>query len=196
VNFIDVIFNNISSILRTFLITLIIILTLIRINEIIGFIKESRSKSEHIEDLKLGILNKRDLYNYTPIEFEHWCAEFLEKQGFVDIDVTPSADDGGKDIVCSKGKDTYYIECKRYSYLEDAEFKVNLETARKLIGTMEEDDIRNGLIITSGYADKEAIEYLNTLPKDYKVGIIDGDDLLTRYSSIRHLIYAQEKPTS
>ena len=58
---------------------------------------------------------------------------------------------------------------------------------------MEANGIKNGLIITTGYAASEAIEYFNTLPKDYQVSIIDGDELTKQYLAIKHLIYVQEK---
>jgi HJR/Mrr/RecB family endonuclease len=165
----------------------------VRAGQIATFIKEIRNRKEYIEDLKFGVLTKKDLHNYTPYEFEHWCAEFIEKQGFIDISVTESSQDGGKDIVCQKGTDTYYIECKRYSYSKNAELKVDIGIARKLVGSMEANGIKNGLIITTGYATSEAIEYLNTLPKDYQVSIIDGDELAKQYLAIKHLIYVQEK---
>jgi restriction system protein len=192
-NIIDIFFNDISNFLKTVLITLVILLAVVRGGQIAAFIKEIRSRKEYIEDLKFGVLSKKDLHNYTPYEFEHWCAEFLEKQGFTDISVTSSSQDGGKDIVCKKGTVTYYIECKRYSHSRDAEFKIDIGTARKLIGSMEASGIKNGLIITTGYATSEAIEYLNTLPKDYQVSIIDGDELTKQYLEVKHLIYVQEK---
>jgi HJR/Mrr/RecB family endonuclease len=192
-NIIDIVFNDISNFLRTVLITLIILLAVVRCGQIATFIKEIRSRKEYIEDLKFGVLSKKDLHNYTPYEFEHWCAEFIEKQGFTDISVTVSHGDGGKDIVCKKGTETYYIECKRYSYLKNAEFKVDIGAIRKLIGSMEAIGIKNGLIITTGYATNEAAEYINTLPKDYQVSIIDGDELTKQYLAIKHLIYVQEK---
>ena len=191
-NIIDIFFNDISNFLRTVLITLIILLTAVRAGQLAAFLKEIRSKKEYIEDLRFGVLSKKDLHNYTPYEFEHWCAEFLEKQGFTDIFVTASGEDGGKDIVCKKGTEPYHIECKRYSFLKNAEFKVDLGAARKLVGSMEANGIKNGLIITTGYAASEAIEYFNTLPKDYQVSIIDGDELTKQYLAIKHLIYVQE----
>jgi HJR/Mrr/RecB family endonuclease len=192
-NIIDILFNDINTFLRSVLIVLIILLIVQRVNQAVNLIKEARSKEEYIQDLKLGVLGKKDLHNYTPREFEHWCAEFIERQGFTDIKVAEAGPDGGKDIICRKGTETYYIECKRYSYSKNSASKVDLEIARKLVGAMEGDGVRNGFIITSGYATNEAVEYLNTLPKGYKVEVIDGDELINRYTSIKHLIYVPEK---
>jgi HJR/Mrr/RecB family endonuclease len=192
-NIIDIFFNDVTSFLRSILIVLIILLTIQRVNQAIALIKEARSKQEYIQDLKLGVLSKRDLHDYTPREFENWCAEFIEKQGFTDIKITEDGPDGGKDIICKKGNDTYYIECKRYSYGKNAESKADLEVVRKLIGAMEVDGVRNGLIITTGLATDEALEYINTLPKAYNVDLIDGDDLIKQYTNIKHLIYVPEK---
>ncbi len=192
-NKIDIFFNDVSNFLRTVLITLIILLAVVRAGQIAAFIKEIRNRKEYIDDLKFGVLTKKDLHNYTPYEFENWCAEFLDKQGFTNIFVTDSSLDGSKHIVCKKGTETYYIECKRYSYSKNAESKVDIGVARKLIGLMKASGITNGLIITTGYATSEATEYLNTLPKDYQVSVIDGDELTKQYLAVKHLIYVQEK---
>jgi restriction endonuclease Mrr len=192
-NIIDVFLNDINIFFRSILIVFIILIIVQRVGQIIQLIKEARNKEEYIEDLKLGVLSKKELHDYTPREFEHWCAEFIEKQGFTDIKVTTGGPDGGKDIICRKGINTYYVECKRYNFSKNAEYKVDLEIARKLVGAMEGNGIRNGMIITTGYATNEALEYLNTLPKEYKVEVIDGDNLIKQYTNSRHLIYVPEK---
>ncbi|MCM0649047.1 restriction endonuclease [Clostridium swellfunianum] len=192
-NIIDIIFNDVSNFLKATLTVLVILLFVQRVYQAINVIKETRRKKEYIQDLKLGVLSKEDLYNYTPREFEEWCAEFIAAKGFTNIEISQAGPDGGKDIVCKRGTETYYVECKRYSYDKNAEHKVELETVRKLVGVMEADCIKNGLIITTGCATSEAIEYANTLPSQYSIGIVEGDDLINQYTNIKHLIYVPEK---
>jgi HJR/Mrr/RecB family endonuclease len=192
-SFVDVILNGISSLLKTILLTLIAILSCIRIRQLVMLIKDSKGKNEYIEDLKFGVLSKKDLLNYTPLEFEHWCAEFLVKKGFTNLQVTANGQDGGKDIICKKGHETYYVECKRYSYSNSSEFTVDLSAARKLVGAMEGDGIRKGIIITTGHATERALEYIKTLPKEYELSIIDGDELIQQYTAIKHFVYMPEK---
>ena len=49
------------------------------------------------------------------LQFEHFCAELLEKSGFRNVEVTKASGDQGVDILATKGKDRYAIQCKRYS---------------------------------------------------------------------------------
>lgn len=51
-------------------------------------------------------------------DFEHFCADILRKNGFIDVQVTPGSGDSGADILAKKkdvtGYITYAIQCKRY----------------------------------------------------------------------------------
>lgn len=48
-------------------------------------------------------------------EFEYYCADLLEKVGFVDVLVTRGSGDQGVDILTSKGGVKYAIQCKSYA---------------------------------------------------------------------------------
>ncbi len=48
-------------------------------------------------------------------QFEHFCAEVLEKNGFVNVEVTRGSGDHEIDILAVKEDITYAIQCKRYS---------------------------------------------------------------------------------
>lgn len=48
-------------------------------------------------------------------EFEHWCAELLRKNGFLNVTVTPGSGDQGVDIVAEKESVHYAVQCKCYS---------------------------------------------------------------------------------
>lgn len=47
--------------------------------------------------------------------FEHWCAELLRKNGFVDVEVTKGSGDQGVDVLAVKDGIRYAIQCKCYS---------------------------------------------------------------------------------
>lgn len=47
-------------------------------------------------------------------DFEYYCADLLEKQGFTDVEVTRASGDFGVDILAEKDGVTYAIQCKRY----------------------------------------------------------------------------------
>lgn len=48
-------------------------------------------------------------------EFEQWCADLLEKNGFSIIQVTKQSGDQGADVIAQKDGIRYAIQCKRYS---------------------------------------------------------------------------------
>ena len=77
-------------------------------------------------------------YRLTPHEFEIWCSEYLSNLGFTNIMVLPIGPDAGKDIICEKNSEKFYIECKRYSpnrYISS--FQVE-----KLLGSMISDNVK------------------------------------------------------
>ena len=122
------------------------------------------------------------LYNLahrlTPHEFEIWCSEYLSNLGFTNIMVLPIGPDAGKDIICEKNSEKFYIECKRYSpnsYISS--FQVE-----KLLGSMISDNIKNGLIITTGDLSKEAKDTLKKIKKPYNINVITSNELSLSYS--------------
>ena len=49
------------------------------------------------------------------IQFEHWCADLLSKNGFINVSVTQPSNDQGADILAQKDGIKYCIQCKRYN---------------------------------------------------------------------------------
>lgn len=47
--------------------------------------------------------------------FEYWCADFLQKNGFINVRVTQDSGDQGVDILAEKDGIKYAIQCKCYS---------------------------------------------------------------------------------
>lgn len=117
-------------------------------------------------------------HRLTPHEFEIWCSEYLSNLGFTNIMVLPIGPDAGKDIICEKNSEKFYIECKRYSpnsYISS--FQVE-----KLLGSMISDNIKNGLIITTGDLSKEAKDTLKKIKKPYNINVITSNELSLSYS--------------
>ena len=117
-------------------------------------------------------------YILTPHEFEIWCSEYLSNLGFTNIMVLPIGPDAGKDIICEKNSEKFYIECKRYSpnsYISS--FQVE-----KLLGSMISDNVKNGLIITTGDLSKEAKDTLKKIKKPYNINVITSNELSLSYS--------------
>lgn len=117
-------------------------------------------------------------HRLTPHEFEIWCSEYLSNLGFTNIMVLPIGPDAGKDIICEKNSEKFYIECKRYSpnsYISS--FQVE-----KLLGSMISGNIKNGLIITTGDLSKEAKDTLKKIKKPYNINVITSNELSLSYS--------------
>jgi restriction endonuclease Mrr len=149
---------------------------------IIDLIKAVINNRKNLNRWKNGKVLLQDLHHLTPREFELWCGDFIKKLGYTDIVHSPSGADGGKDIVCKKFGDTTYIECKRFGHGLGAPYKVDEQICKKLIGSMVHDEVKKGMIITTGTIDNSAVEYMNTLPKGYEIELLDGNDILRQYS--------------
>lgn len=48
-------------------------------------------------------------------DFEYFCANLLERRGFIEVEVTKGSGDYGIDILAEKDGVTYAIQCKCYS---------------------------------------------------------------------------------
>ena len=48
-------------------------------------------------------------------EFEHFCANLLQKTGFIKVRVTKGSGDQGVDILAEKGGVKYAVQCKNYA---------------------------------------------------------------------------------
>lgn len=58
---------------------------------------------------RMGAMDEMDGH-----DFEYFCADLLEKQGFMDVEVTRGSGDFGVDILAEKEGVTYAVQCKRY----------------------------------------------------------------------------------
>lgn len=47
-------------------------------------------------------------------DFEYFCADLLEQNGFIDVEVTKGSGDYGVDVLAEKDGVTYAVQCKRY----------------------------------------------------------------------------------
>ena len=130
------------------------------------------------KELKKSDLLYNLVHRLTPHEFEIWCSEYLSNIGFNNIVVLPLRPDGGKDIICEKNSEKFYVECKRYS-ISDSITAFEIE---KLLGAMICDNINNGIIITTGTISDEAKSILNKIEKPYNISIISSKDLAIPYT--------------
>lgn len=118
------------------------------------------------------------VHRLTPREFEIWCSEYLSKLGFTNVTLLPLGPNGGKDIICEKDSEKYYVECKRYS-LNNSISPLQIEN---LLGAMISDNINNGIIITTGTISDDVRSILSKINKPYNIKIISSTELDIPYT--------------
>lgn len=118
------------------------------------------------------------VHRLTPHEFEIWCSEYLSQLGFTNILLLPLGPDGGKDIICEKDSQKFYVECKRYS-LNNSISTLQVE---KLLGAMISNNINNGIIITTGTISDDVRSILSKINKSYNIKIISSVELDIPYT--------------
>lgn len=85
-------------------------------------------------------------------DFEYFCAELLEKQGFMDVEVTRQSGDFGVDILAEKDGVTYAVQCKRY------QAPVGVEAVLRTYGGQAYYECMVGAVMTNQYFTEPAVE--------------------------------------
>lgn len=86
------------------------------------------------------------------LEFEHYCADLLAANGFIEVEVTRSSGDYGIDILAEKDGVTYAIQCKRYTGL------VGVKAVQEAYAGRDYYDRMVGAVMTNQYFTKPAAE--------------------------------------
>ena len=118
------------------------------------------------------------VHRLTPHEFEIWCSEYLYQLGFTNIIILHLGPDGGKDIICEKDSEKFYVECKRYSINNS----ISILQVEKLLGAMISNNINNGIIITTGTVSDDVKSILSKINKPYNIKIISSIELDIPYT--------------
>ena len=85
-------------------------------------------------------------------EFEYFCAELLQENGFYEVEVTKGSGDYGIDILAEKDGVTYAIQCKRYSDL------VGVKAVQEAYAGRDYYDRMVGAVLTNQYFTTPAVE--------------------------------------
>jgi hypothetical protein len=114
--------------------------------------------------------NPSKMREMSPRKFEELVADMFRNQGF-DVTLTPSSNDGGMDIVAVQrdgiGTVMVIVECKRYAENR----RVGVEIARGLFGVVEQRRATRGIIATTSFFTRGAVDFRNTVP--YRLGLAD-----------------------
>jgi restriction system protein len=105
-------------------------------------------------------------------DFEYYCADLLEANGFVEVEVTKSSGDYGIDILAQKDGVTYAIQCKRYNGL------VGVKAVQEAYAGRDYYDRMVGAVLTNQYFTQPAVEAAKKLKillwdRDYITAIED-----------------------
>ena len=113
----------------------------------------------------------RLLYELSPRRFEEIVADLLDRLGY-DVTLTPASRDGGKDIYAAQkgdlGSFLYIVECKKYA----PDHRVGVGLLRSLSGVVYSERATAGILATTSFFTKDAMEYRKQLQfqlslKDY-----------------------------
>lgn len=85
-------------------------------------------------------------------DFEYYCAELLQKRGFVEVSVTKGSGDYGVDVLAEKDGVTYAIQCKAYTA------PVGVKAVQEAFAGKEYYDRMVGAVLTNQYFTKPAVE--------------------------------------
>lgn len=119
------------------------------------------------QNRRLGSIDEMD-----GLDFEYFCAELLEKRGFIDVEVTRASGDYGVDILAEKEGVTYAIQCKRYSA------PVGVEAVQQVYAGRDYYDRMVGAVMTNQYFTAPAVEVAKKLKillwdRGYMDGMMD-----------------------
>jgi restriction system protein len=108
-------------------------------------------------------------------DFEYLVGEYFRRRGFTVAEAKSGAD-GGVDLIATKGKDKYLIQCKHWKA-----YKVGVKVVRELLGVMVGVGATGGFVVTSGEFTKDAIDF----SKHNNINLLDGkESIVTIFSWI------------
>jgi len=98
-------------------------------------------------------------------DFEHWCARYLKKHGFRNVQVTPASGDYGADIIArDKRGNVWVFQCKYYGH------SVGNSAVQEVVGAKLHYGANCAGVMTNSRLTKQARE----LAEDNAVAIIEG----------------------
>lgn len=127
----------------TILITIIVFIVVL----IVAVILLVKCVRRFLHNRKTGFMDEMEGH-----EFEFFCAELLEKHGFIDVEVTRGSGDFGVDILAEKDGVTYAVQCKRYNG------PVGVEAVLRTYGGRAYYERMVGAVMTNQYFTAPAVE--------------------------------------
>jgi len=120
-------------------------------------------------------------------EFEVLVGEAFRLQGYTVLELGGGGPDGGVDIVLSKGKEQFLVQCKQWKA-----FKVGVAVVRELYGVMAAKGAAGGFVVTSGRFTTDAVAFAN----GRNVKLVDGERLLALIKQAKQSLAEQHSKTA
>ena len=129
------------------------------------------------EQLKFTMrIKKENIDRLTELEFEGFCQWlFQDNPEYKSVELTPPNNDGGVDLILTNANDEkIYVDCEKYdthSNLDNesevrGEFFISRVICQKLVGAMVANNIKKGIIVTTGNISPNALEYIEKLKEN------------------------------
>jgi hypothetical protein len=136
-----------------------------------------------INKIEYGLVSRRDLSDASNSRFVIWCTGILETLGFHNIQIiTKNLENSYQFQGYINGRRSY-IKCIKADHSssaskdEDDLSVVGKSELQEFIGTMEQDKVKLGYILTNGNFSKTAYEFAATMPTEYFIRLVDGCEL-------------------
>ncbi|MDO4292800.1 MAG: restriction endonuclease [Eubacteriales bacterium] len=85
-------------------------------------------------------------------DFEYFCADLMERHGFIEVEVTRGSGDYGVDVLAEKDGVTYAVQCKRY------DGPVGVKAVQEAYAGRDYYDRMVGAVMTNQYFTEPAVE--------------------------------------
>lgn len=70
-------------------------------------------------------------YGMSGLQYEQYCADYLRRKGFTNIQVTPASHDYGADIIAERFGERWVFQCKKYVKIVGNSAVQEVNTAKK-----------------------------------------------------------------
>lgn len=175
--------------MKQFIIIALIFAALKVYSKLLKILNEKLNKFHKKEWFKYAFLSRKHLVQLSTGNFEDWCSDFLGRLGYKGVTVTSTWNDSKfKTITCMNKGNEVYVLCKltnEIKEIEDDYGSLGRPELQQFIGTMEHDNITEGIVITTGDFTDQALEYAKGLPGRLSVILYDGVSLTKAHRKLR-----------
>jgi restriction system protein len=129
----------------------------------------SFAKRSHSKQLLEGVRsNAANIGSLSWQDFERLVGEGFRHRGFQVSDRGGTAPDGGIDLVLTRGKERFLVQCKQWRAQQ-----VGVSVVRELYGVMAAEQVAGGYVVTSGTFSMDAKKFAS----GRNIELIDGQGL-------------------